>query len=607
MRKITSVNLGAVCFQGSLDSTRGQMAAKQISQALSHPNCDIPFAISENYRDLSDYSYLGILKAKDSGKVVFKADEVLIIYYENLDKFDVRKVPNIKHVHNVYGSSLRSCLNLNDTFNKDDIIFEYDCFRNGIPSFGMNTFMAFMPMFSFNHEDGVVISESSAERMKYKSIETLFIPIYEFSTLQPIYMDAEKSYKYFPGVGGKIKDETVCATLQPKNDSNYTTNDLKQKTSNLIKSLTLSDLINLQSKKLSAFTLTPIKTRIHNGIVSGLKIHKLNDKADIIDAPLNILLTNLRKIYFEDTLLPSYEKLGNLFGQKSEYAGQIIKQHFAYTDTQFTNKKDLKDAVWVMEIEITGEDSTHLGDKLANMHANKGITSIILPDELRPIALSTNHPIDLIFNTFGVFSRMNLSQLLEGMVSKNVMLCDNHIRTNPENTISTLEWLNESIIKYFNGDIKSNKYYYDVKQFIKELSTDKDLLNRFIKDVTDNNLFIETPAFSEVRTYEMMKHSVPVMENVAISGKLIKYLSQKIGVTPNFPIKDTVVKNIFCAPMYIQKLYKIASHIISARDLGGVKSITKQPLKGRRSGGGSRIGQMEINQYSLLYMVTYIQ
>ena len=53
---------------------------------------------------------------------------------------------------------------------------------------------------------------------------------------------------------------------------------------------------------------------------------------------------------------------------------------------------------------------------------------------------------------------------------------------------------------------------------------------------------------------------------------------------------DVRLKNIFCAPIYTIKLYKIASHIISARDLVATKAITRQPVKGRALGGGSKLG-----------------
>ena len=63
------------------------------------------------------------------------------------------------------------------------------------------------------------------------------------------------------------------------------------------------------------------------------------------------------------------------------------------------------------------------------------------------------------------------------------------------------------------------------------------------------------------------------------------------------------IENIFCSPIYIMKLYKLVSHIIAARDIGSVKAITRQPLKGRSNDGGSHIGQMEIKSGLLLIVI----
>jgi len=71
-------------------------------------------------------------------------------------------------------------------------------------------------------------------------------------------------------------------------------------------------------------------------------------------------------------------------------------------------------------------------------------------------------------------------------------------------------------------------------------------------------------------------------------------MKQKLKVDIEFPEEDIYLKNVFCAPIYIQKLSKLVNKIINARDFGSVKSITRQPTKGRASGGGSRVGQMEI-------------
>lgn len=146
---ITSINLSGLPFLGSCDSTRAQMASKQMAQALTHTNCDIPYVISDEYRYVSEYSKLGILLAKDDGKVVFRNEDLIIIYYYNLDKIIEYQISTLKQTTAAYASKLRYCLNEGDDFKKDDVIYSFDCFRCAVPSFGYNTFTGYFSFFGF--------------------------------------------------------------------------------------------------------------------------------------------------------------------------------------------------------------------------------------------------------------------------------------------------------------------------------------------------------------------------------------------------------------------------------------------------------------------------
>lgn len=53
-----------------------------------------------------------------------------------------------------------------------------------------------------------------------------------------------------------------------------------------------------------------------------------------------------------------------------------------------------------------------VGDKMAGRHGNKGVISIIVPDENMPF-LPDGRPVDIILNPLGVGSRMNIGQVLE--------------------------------------------------------------------------------------------------------------------------------------------------------------------------------------------------
>ena len=66
----------------------------------------------------------------------------------------------------------------------------------------------------------------------------------------------------------------------------------------------------------------------------------------------------------------------------------------------------------IVEVSVAQQRKVQIGDKLAGRHGNKGVISIILPEEEMPY-LADGTPIDIILNPLGVISRMNLGQILE--------------------------------------------------------------------------------------------------------------------------------------------------------------------------------------------------
>lgn len=225
-------------------------------------------------------------------------------------------------------------------------------------------------------------------------------------------------------------------------------------------------------------------------------------------------------------------------------------------------------------------------------HASKGIISLILPDELRPYCQESGEPVDFIYNPFGVFSRMNLSQLLEITCSKPTWLTDKLIKKDPNNAEQYLSNLNETVLKYLGND----EYYTRVNSFILQMKQDKKIKDKFLENITKNNLFIEVPSFAKIQLRELLRSAYPAAnENVVIPKKLITFMKQKLNCFKDLVIsQDIVLPNIFVGPIYVQKLYKIASKLVTYRDFGPLKFVTQQPVRGRASGGGSSFGQMEL-------------
>ena len=67
------------------------------------------------------------------------------------------------------------------------------------------------------------------------------------------------------------------------------------------------------------------------------------------------------------------------------------------------------------KVYIAQKRKISIGDKMSGRHGNKGIVSIIVPEEDMPYT-SNGETVDIILNPLGVPSRMNLGQLYETML-----------------------------------------------------------------------------------------------------------------------------------------------------------------------------------------------
>jgi DNA-directed RNA polymerase subunit beta len=67
------------------------------------------------------------------------------------------------------------------------------------------------------------------------------------------------------------------------------------------------------------------------------------------------------------------------------------------------------------KVYIAQKRKISIGDKVSGRHGNKGIVSIIVPEEDMPFT-EDGTPVDIILNPLGVPSRMNLGQLYETML-----------------------------------------------------------------------------------------------------------------------------------------------------------------------------------------------
>jgi len=130
--------------------------------------------------------------------------------------------------------------------------------------------------------------------------------------------------------------------------------------------------------------------------------------------------------------LTSEEKLLHaIFGEKTREvrdtslkvehgAGGIVHDVKVYTKE---NSDELPAGVFkVIRVYIIQKRKIQVGDKMSGRHGNKGVISLVLPEEDMPY-LPDGRPVDIMLNPLGVPSRMNIGQILEvhlGMAGKRL-------------------------------------------------------------------------------------------------------------------------------------------------------------------------------------------
>ncbi|HEY9787793.1 MAG TPA: DNA-directed RNA polymerase subunit beta, partial [Candidatus Obscuribacterales bacterium] len=186
-----------------------------------------------------------------------------------------------------------------------------------------------------------------------------------------------------------------------------------------------------------------------------------------------------------------------------------------------------------IEVLIARLCPVEVGDKLAGRHGNKGIVSIIVPDEDMPF-LPDGTPVDLCLNPLGVPSRMNVGQVFDTQLG-----------------------LYASILNR----------YYRIHQFDESLTPDASfkLVNEALKEVK----------------------RLPGYEWLGEDGK-VQLFDGKTGEPFDRPV--------LVGRQYMLKLNQLVLHKINARSgLGGpYAAVTQQPVGGKANHGGQRMGEMEV-------------
>ncbi len=211
------------------------------------------------------------------------------------------------------------------------------------------------------------------------------------------------------------------------------------------------------------------------------------------------------------------------------------------------------------------------GDKMAGRHGNKGVVSMIVPQEDMPY-LEDGTAVDIVLNPLGVPSRMNVGQVLEthlGWAAKGLGLRIGRML----DAKARMEELREFLHQIYNGNEKDQM---DLGQF-----NDEEILNLCAN--LREGVPMATPVFdgaTEAELRQMLR-----LAELPDNGQVCLF-DGRTGEAFDRPVA--------VGYMYMLKLNHLVDDKMHARSTGPYSLVTQQPLGGKAQFGGQRFGEMEV-------------
>ncbi len=310
------------------------------------------------------------IAAHDSGScVICKADGVveyadaLKIIVKNAKGKDTYYLANFERSNASTSFNHRPIVKEGDTVKRGQVIADGPSCDKGELALGKNMKVAFMTFNGYNYEDAVILNERLVKDDVYTS---LHIDHYDIDC-RDTKLGPEEITRDIPNVGEEAR------------------------------------------KNLDSNGIVRIGTEVHEG---DILVGKVTPKG-------------VQELTSEEKLLHA------IFGEKTREvrdtslrvehgADGIVHDVKIYTKE---NSDELPAGVSkIIRVYIIQKRKIQVGDKMSGRHGNKGVISLILPEEDMPF-MPDGSPVDIMLNPLGVPSRMNIGQILElhlGMAGKKL-------------------------------------------------------------------------------------------------------------------------------------------------------------------------------------------
>jgi len=516
----------------------------------------------------------------------------------------------------------RPIVSIGDKISKNDILADGPSIDLGELSLGQNVRIAFMPWHGYNFEDSILISDKLVRDDKFTSIhiqeltcvarDTKLGPEEISGDIPNVGDNALSKLDEFGivHIGAEVKaGDILVGKVTPKGETQLSP---EEKLLRAIFGEKASDVKDSSLRVSSGADGTVIDVHVFtrdgiekDGRAESIEESQLAEIQKDIDDELKILEqaaysrletlivgkkvasgkglkkgTTIKLADLEDLNKEDWFKirLDNENANKQiENISKSLKEYKEDLDIAFGKRKskvtdgdDLAPGVLkIVKVYLAIKRRIQPGDKLAGRHGNKGVISVIMPEEDMPFD-ENGQPVDIVLNPLGVPSRMNVGQVLEthlGWAAKE---------------------LGTKIGEMIDAEVKAS----EVRSFLSEIY-EKDgsqdlssLKDKEILDLAENlrdGVPMATPVFDGAKESEVK--AMLELAGLPSSGQTQLY-DGRTG--EKFDRKTTL------GYMYILKLNHLIEDKMHARSTGSYSLVTQQPLGGKAQFGGQRFGEMEV-------------
>ena len=635
-KMIVGVGASLIPFLEHNDANRALMGSNMQRQGVPLLRSEAPIVGTGMEKYVARDAWQ-IIKAKRGGKVI-KADATNIYILgedENGVYIDHYGLEKYLRTNQNTCFDQRPIVKEGDVVKAGDVIADGPNMDNGELAVGKNVMVAFMPWNGYNFEDAIVLSERIIKDDVYTSVH-----IYEeVCEVRELKHGLEELTVDIPGVkaedvehldeSGIIKVGTyvkpgmiLVGKISPKGDVKLTPEERLLKSifgdksghvvnSSLYAPASMEGVVidvkvytkkgyELDERAKKAYEEEKAKIEeIYKNELSIIDKEEVLALASLLSSkPLQKELELNNKVYKAGEFLPREELINiNKFLLLSmveyfdkETAKEFEKIKLKYQKEKDNIRKEYDEKIEILErddilpngvakvvkVYIANKRKIKVGDKMAGRHGNKGIVSIIVPEEDMPY-MKDGRTVDIVLNPLGVPSRMNIGQILEvhlGLVGKKLgEQIEAILKEKQKDYIEKLRNKMKEIVKVAHF---GEKY----EEFLDSL-TNEELL-KYARDWSKGVKFA-TPVFEGVNEEEFKK--LFELAGIDEDGK-----TQLFDGRTGEPIKERV--NV--GYMYMLKLHHLVDDKVHARSIGPYSLITQQPVGGKALFGGQRFGEMEV-------------